>query len=37
MYNSKILAKALSDIAKKEAGSIYKIYAVICPVIKRGE
>ena len=28
MYNSKILAKALSDIAKKEAGSIYKICAI---------
>lgn len=28
MYNNKILAKALSDIAKKEAGSIYKICAI---------
>ena len=28
MYNSKILAKALGDIAKKEAGSIYKICAI---------
>ncbi len=28
MYNKKILAKALSDIAKKEAGSKYKICAI---------
>lgn len=28
MYNSKILAKALGDIAKKEAGSVYKICAI---------
>ena len=28
MYNSKILAKALSDIAKHEAGSKYKICAI---------
>lgn len=28
MHNSKILAKALSDIAKNEAGSIYKICAI---------
>ena len=28
MYNTKILSKALSDIAKKESGSKYKICAV---------
>lgn len=28
MYNSKILAKALGDIVKKEAGSVYKICAI---------
>lgn len=28
MYNSKILAKALGDIAKKEAGSKYEICAI---------